>query len=860
MSEPNQGTGPSDAPSELSIDASQVDVLNAMRRDRLRAQLFEDTARERRFGRFLVRGELGHGGMGTVLDAVDTTLHRPVALKLLHPNLAARQGARLLREAQLLAKISHPNVVVVYEAGQADERLFIAMELVRGQTLREWQRMRPGWRACLEAYRQAGRGLEAAHAHGIVHRDFKPSNCMIDEDGRVRVLDFGLAEGEHEGVGNTAGTLAYMAPEQLAGQALDARSDQFSFCVALFEAVYGEHPFVRETAAGTRAAIQEGEVPRPPRRGVPRWVDQALRRGLARDPAARWPDMERLLHALRPRNWGRRVARLALPLAGVAVAAWWVTPADAPVLCTGAAANAAEVWNEARRERASAGLTATGLALAEVSWPPVEQAVDAYVQQWIDAQTEVCRATQVLGEQSAALMDQRMACLDQRLQALSSTLDTFERADADTVIHAVDAALRLPEIEPCTTLELQPESEPPEALPLRSRLIAALAERAAGHFESAHRELEAIRAEAEQQGLSALAAEVLWRRGRVENDLGLGEAADATFEAAMWQALRAGDDAMAFEAAIARDEVMGVLLVDPKRALPGLEHAEALLHRSGDPEEGRIEYLIVAGKVLGRHGRYERAAAELAEAEALVQRLHGTHHVRYADVLNELGALAERTNQLEAAKHQFERVLELDRELYGPNHLAVASTLNNLAIVLSRMGHFEQAREHLTRSLELHRAALGDHPSVADALMNLGGTSFGQQRFADAERETHEAHRIYAAQLGEQASKTLDAELAHGMSLEALGRPEQAEQAFRSVLERKRKALGERHPDIQHPLNALGTLLMSTGRAAEAVEPLQLSYELTREAVEAAGLDPATSDKLAQRKQQLEQAQGLAQK
>lgn len=310
------------------LEPSAPDTADDEHKARIHAALFEDRPLPpEHLGRFVLRGPLGRGGMGTVLEAYDASLDREVALKVLHPTLARPHARRLVREARALAKLSHPNVVQVYDVGEAEGRTFIAMELVRGQTLREWQERlpRPGWRACVRAYLQAGQGLAAAHAAGLVHRDFKPSNCIIDDDGRVRVLDFGLVRALEDGAddevsstgrprgarderladsltntGVVLGTAAYMPLEQLEGRPVDARGDQFSFCAALYEALHGERPFACESLDELMAAVASDVVrPPPPGTRVPKSLRRALLRGLLADPARRWPSMAALLTELR---------------------------------------------------------------------------------------------------------------------------------------------------------------------------------------------------------------------------------------------------------------------------------------------------------------------------------------------------------------------------------------------------------------------------------------------------------------------------------------------------------------------------------------------------------------------------------
>ena len=303
-------------------------------------------------GRFRLVRRLGSGAMGVVYEGYDQELDRRVALKVLRPEVEAQHTlqarARMMREAQALARLRHPNVTMVYEVGTSETgALFIAMELVEGRTLGRWLRSRPRtWRDIVEVFLQAGRGLAAAHRAGLVHRDFKPDNVLVDEDGSAHVVDFGLArssglaellptldpdlDGAEPGpvaldltcTGAVLGTPAYMAPEQFQGGPPHATSDQFSFCVALFEALYGRRPFPGNDLPSLQRSLMRGQ-PVGPRRGVPRALYRVLRRGLAVDPTKRFPSMEKLLEALagcRQRTAASRTIVLAASLLVAAVA------------------------------------------------------------------------------------------------------------------------------------------------------------------------------------------------------------------------------------------------------------------------------------------------------------------------------------------------------------------------------------------------------------------------------------------------------------------------------------------------------------------------------------------------------------
>jgi hypothetical protein len=344
------------------VDASE-DVPT---RDRTRASTSDDAlqataghAAGDRIGRYLLTDRLGAGAMGEVWVATDPQLEREIAIKLVHPRLARDPdvSARMVREARAMAKLSHRGVIAIHDAGDADGQLFLAMELVRGRTLGAALRDRSAnslrdWRRSLATVLDAGRGLAAAHAAGVLHRDFKPDNVMVDVRGRVCVGDFGLATlgrapqrpsrpGELAAItestltmtGALLGTPAYMSLEQLRGDVIDARADQFSFCVVAYEALYGERPFAIAAADAANIAVladvlSSGAIRPPPARShVPAQVRAILVRGLAADPTERWPDLETVIAALaaelhtEPRGWRGRAPAIAIAIGGVVIAA-----------------------------------------------------------------------------------------------------------------------------------------------------------------------------------------------------------------------------------------------------------------------------------------------------------------------------------------------------------------------------------------------------------------------------------------------------------------------------------------------------------------------------------------------------------
>ena len=478
-------------------------------------------------GRFAVLGAIGAGGMGQVFSAYDPQLDRRVALKLLHGAGSVLERQRLVREAQALARLSHPNVVTVHEVGEHDGHVFVAMEFVEGATLREWiDEHPPGGRErlvrALELMRDAGQGIAAAHAAGLVHRDIKPRNILVGADGRVRVVDFGLARSTatepeelaatlkpeerdlmssaESGPGASAllgaslteadkivGTPAYMAPEQFRRGPIDQSADQFSFCVTAWEALFGVRPYGGSLAA-MLIAIDDGAFERPKEIEVPAAVESALRRGLSRRPSRRHRDLAALLAVfeeaiatLRGQAPPRRKSRWALVGGVVAVAtagAFWLGARD-DRRCAGAEERFADVWDSTRKAEIEAAVRATEASFAPATWSRLEQNVDDWRTAWIAGFVDACEAAQVRGTQSQQLMDQRMACLDDRQQRLVAYLDLLATPTVEIIANADEGFANLPDVARCTDVEYVAHrgqrSDDPEIAAIEDAVLAELA-------------------------------------------------------------------------------------------------------------------------------------------------------------------------------------------------------------------------------------------------------------------------------------------------------------------------------------------------------------------------------------------------
>jgi tetratricopeptide (TPR) repeat protein len=781
------------------------DAVDPAEQARVFEALFHVAPEPERLGRYVVLGKLGQGGMGTVLEAFDRTLDRRVALKVLHRDLGEEPTQRLLREAQALAKLSHPNVVQVYEVGQAQgNRAFIAMELVQGHSLWKWlgQAPRPGWRDCLRVYLQAGEGLAAAHARGLVHRDFKPGNAVIDEGGRVRVLDFGLARRVGEVADDTTlpgatgrasslahpltqagavmGTPAYMAPEQLRGREADARSDQFGFCVALYESLYGERPFAGPSLEALTAAVLAGRVRSVPRGSdVPAVLRKVVLRGLALEPGERWPSMEALLVELRRIAAPRGRGWLALGVGAVGMAALGLGIAhyaEVGFRCEGARAQLGGIWDQERRQAVEEAILGTELSYAADAWTRVEPRLDAYASAWVEKHTEICEATSVRQEQSAEVMDLRMGCLRDRRTALREAVIVMAQADETRVRHAVELVTSLPELSRCDDVnalaaELPPPEDPSvgaQVVELRERIEQVRTLRKAGVYAEALEVAEAVVEQAEPLAYAPVLAEALLARGQALDHMARYAEEERDMERAYLLAVEHGHRAVEAKAVTGLLWVVGNRLARYEAALQWGKTALALAKLPEGEAEVEASALFGIACVLGDQGRLEAALSHFERALAIREQALGSDHPKVAAVLDYIGLVQLGLGRPEeSALASSQRALAIREQALGPHHPETASSLTDLGGVLLAHGHTAEALTYLQRALAINEAALvPHHPNVVQTLHSLGDVLWKQ------------------------------------------GNWEAASTYYERCLVSIERGVGPRHPDVAHPLLSMARVAL----------------------------------------------------
>jgi eukaryotic-like serine/threonine-protein kinase len=559
----------------------------AASRARIEQALF-GKAEPARLGRFVLVGPIAGGGMGVVHGAYDPELDRRVALKLVHPRERGDARARelLVEEARALARLDHPNVVPVHDVLVESGEVVIVMELVAGQTLTAWEAAAPrSWREIVAVYVQAGRGLAAAHTAGIVHRDFKPTNAIVGDDGRVRVLDFGLARLEDGEAmpGEVVGTAAYGAPEQLAGEAATAASDQFSFCVALHRALHGVLPFGARAPAGRRAEIAAGRIARGTR-DLPAWLSRIVDRGLAADPARRHASMAALLALLeQERGWRRwrapSAAAAIAGLGGLALALALRGGDDPLAACDGGAPALAKTLRRAEIDEA---LRRAGTSYAESIRPRVLGGLDDYGAAWSRTHREACVAHR-RGEQSDAMLDRGMLCLQRRLADLDAAVKVLAGTRPLTVANALDVVAGLPAVAACADLEAltaeippPPSALAPAVAAVRARLSHAAALDRGGRSGEAIAAASAASAEAAPLGYAPVAVEAALEEGRIRLFRREHDRAISALRVAEETGLRTGQLAAAIEASARRIYAEGVLGRDLPALVRQLEVLEPL--------------------------------------------------------------------------------------------------------------------------------------------------------------------------------------------------------------------------------------------------------------------------------------------
>ncbi|HSS02876.1 MAG TPA: serine/threonine-protein kinase [Kofleriaceae bacterium] len=809
--------------------------------------------------RYVVLERLGEGGMGVVYAAYDYGLDRRIALKLVRDHAGAAARARLMREGQALAKLSHPNVVAVYDIGEHAEEVFIAMELVDGGSLRDWLEAEPrDWRAIVEVFRRAGEGLAAAHGAGIVHRDVKPDNILIDRSGAVRVGDFGLAivaygadevrEGAAPAVasavtvsGLALGTPAYMAPEQHRGRRdVDARTDQFGFCVALYEALYGVRPFAGSSASELCAATESGRfAPIASGREVPAWIRRAVTRGLAADPAARFPSMAAVLAELgrdpraRRRRWLLAGAALAV-VAGVALASAKLAGGEAVAACRTDDARFAGVWDEPRRAAIQAAFAHSGAPDAGDAWQRVERALDERTAGWQRMRVEACEATHVRAEQSAELLDRRMACLDDRAAEVRALSDVLAVADRAAVNRAAAAAHGLEPIEACSRgAALRAgghRASDAGAVERRARLSQA---EAVGLVGGRLRALELLRPlvtdahaahDRELEGKAQrLYGELLVERGE-KGDL---DAAEEAYQGAIRAATADGADELAARAWLDLAWLTGEERGQHAQAHQLAAVAQAVIDRLGSAPalEAKLEDRV--GVLFYDQGKYGEAATHLERGLALREQLFGAGSVEAAASLQHVAILRTAEGKKELALELHRRARENAERARGPNSHEVIAYLGGEGAALYELGRSDEALALFERALAaVLRNDPDDARNAAGLISNISVIQRERGQLAAAQATVERAIAMFERVGGPDNPLLVEPLCNLALLFQDRARYDEAAARLARALAIQERALGKEHPELGSTLSQIGSLHSAAKRPALAIAPLERAIAL----------------------------------
>ncbi len=634
-------------------------------RSQAMAKLFAKEVALPTVGRFRLEERLGAGGQGVVYAAYDPDLARSVAVKLVRV-YAESERKTTLAEAQALAKLSHPNVVAIYDVGVVDEHVYMVMELVDGANLRQYAHAKGRtYRAVLAAYRQAAEGLAAAHRAGLVHRDFKPDNAVIDDEGRVRVIDFGLAIERDSQAARGGGTPGYRAPEQVQGGSVGPAADQYALALSIREAV---------------AASPDG--------AEAKWVTAIVERGTQAAPEQRFGTLDELIAAMGrdPRLlWRRRgiglLAAVSVATAFVGGATLFGAKQQSPS-CDGGPKRLESAWSKSAQELSLARMHETS-PYGELVAARVRAGAEAFSSSWTEVHQGVC-LEHANGESSELLLDKRMQCLAAQRQAFARLGSLASNSTETTLSGVVLAQNALPIPSDCHALSSDALDD--TVAPQHANDVASIDERlaeahvliAAGDFDEASRLTASLETEARATGHASTLARVLLFQGRLAIAKNDRESAGAPLAEATTLALTASKNAIAVEAWARRAWVDG-MAKDPAAALAGMELVEALAQQVGTESFANGLLRTNVGSIRIAQGEHALAREELTEA------------VRIA------------------------------RSIRGPNELELVNARGNLAIVTTDAAKRDAlAAESVTLLTELVGA---EHPQTLEAALNRGRLS-----------------------------------------------------------------------------------------------------------------------------------------
>ena len=683
--------------------------------------------------RYVLIERLGHGGMGTVWAAHDKVLDRKVAIKVLHDEfLGAEDQARLVAEARAMARLSHRNVVDVYDVAEKDGRTYLTMELVRGISLDKWLATPRDWRAIVSNFRSAANGLAAAHQAGIIHRDVKPANILVGDDGEVRVADFGVAHASTAkpapdavvtaATAGMIGTLAYMSPEQLRGQRADARSDQFAFFSSLYEALHGKRPFLGDSVADQLALIDEGCPPAVSE--TPGWLHAVIERGLSADPDARFASMTDVAHALAgPRSRTPWIAggAAALAVAAVVVIAATRSPhANAPT-CTPPAELASQTWTETIAAGARTAFTRIGSPFALEAWRRIAAELDERSRAWAERAHAACLVNDARAKACSAEHGALLA-------ALATRLASIDRAAAT---RTVDMFTELPELDDCT--------------PSGSRDLAiARADLVVGATPAGLQSAERVAADPDRA--TALAgslahARLLVALGSVEG--GLVELDRVAARAAVEHTAAIEIDARLASAAV---------LIDRAHLAEAQSQVVLVLAMTPDPRRAAQTYAL-ASKLA--HLRDDETTA-LSHAEKAAQLASASEHALWTiPILDALARAYVRAGRIDEALDVTKRVVELARRI-GESHPAYGRTLVLSGLVNLAFGRIDKARAKAVSAERIASEAFGElHLDVADVHDIYAGVAV-----AEGDDPLAETHLRKALAIREKLAPTTEATFA----------------------------------------------------------------------------------------------------